>query len=80
MVKRTPADKDGGAEPTFECDIKFEIVDQYLLDVNVYNQGVNESDILLGSAQISLLTCFRGTIIIFSSSSLLYYFYTHIRW
>ena len=60
MVKRTPADKDGGAEPTFEADVKFEIVDQYLLDVDVYNQGVTESDILLGSAQVSLLSCFRG--------------------
>jgi hypothetical protein len=60
MVKRTAADKDGGAEPTFETDIKFEIVDQYLLDVDVYNQGVTESDILLGSAQISLLTVLRS--------------------
>jgi len=69
MVKRTPADKDGGAEPTFDSDIKFEIVDQYLLDVDVYNQGVTESDILLGSAQISLLSCFRGIIIVIHISS-----------
>mmetsp|Transcript_16218 Transcript_16218/g.22145 ORF Transcript_16218/g.22145 Transcript_16218/m.22145 type:complete len:1209 (-) Transcript_16218:67-3693(-) len=59
VVKRTAADKDGGADPVWQDNIKFDIVDQYLLDVEVFNQSVTGKDISLGGAQISLLSVFR---------------------
>jgi len=59
MVKRTPADKDGGNDPVWQDEIRFEVVDQYLVDVEVFNQGVGK-DVPLGTAQISLLNVFRS--------------------
>jgi hypothetical protein len=60
IVKRTPADKDGGADPVWDYDITMEVVDQYLLDVEVFHQSAKGDDVLLGFCQISLLSVFRG--------------------
>jgi hypothetical protein len=38
-MKRSPSDKDGGSDPIWEHDVEFEIVDQYLLDVEVFHQN-----------------------------------------
>lgn len=63
-IQRTPADKDGGGTPVWNTDINFEIVDQYMIDVEVMNQGSisggHAEDTLLGTIQISLLTVFRN--------------------
>lgn len=59
-VKRTPADKDGGADPTFDYEVYFEITDQYVMDLEVFHQTTTGNDVLLGSIQISLLTVFRN--------------------
>lgn len=62
MIKRSPVDKDGGSDPVWDYSIAFDLVDQYLLDVEVFHQvaqGKGE-DILLGSAQVSLLSIFRA--------------------
>ena len=40
-VKRTPADKDGGTEPKWGCDLVFDVVDQYLMDIEVWHQGMD---------------------------------------
>lgn len=60
MVKRTPADKDGGADPVWESDVTFDVVDQYLVDLEVLNQAALGKDTVLGFAQISLLSVFRS--------------------
>ena len=60
MVKKTPVDKDGGTDPSWEYDIFFDIVDQYLVDIDVYHQNPQGTDVLLGSAQLSLLATFRA--------------------
>lgn len=60
MIKRTPADKDGGADPVWQSEIQFDIVDQYLIDLEVFNQSVTGKDVPLGAAQISLLNVFRS--------------------
>ena len=61
MIKRTPADKDGGYDPVWESEIHFDIVDQYLIDLEIFNQNlIGGKDILLGSTQISLLNVFRS--------------------
>lgn len=60
MIKRTPADKDGGSDPIWENSIKFDIVDQYQMTLDVLNQNLIGKDELLGSANISLLTVFRN--------------------
>jgi hypothetical protein len=60
MVKKTPVDKDGGSDPTWEYELSIDIVDQYMVDIDVYHQQVQGSDVLLGSAQLSLLAVFRG--------------------
>ena len=39
-MKRTPADKDGGVEPKWGCDLVFDVVDQYLMDIEVWHQGM----------------------------------------
>jgi len=60
MIKRTAADKDGGQDPVWQSEIKFEVVDQYLMDVEVLNQSVAGKDPVLGACQISLLNVFRS--------------------
>lgn len=59
-VKRTPADKDGGSEPVWESDVVFEVVDQYLMELEVLNQSLVGKDIQLGSVQVSLLNVYRN--------------------
>lgn len=62
MVKQSPVDKDGGSDPHWDYSINFDLVDQYLLDVEVFHQSPKGSqfDILLGFCQISLLNIFRS--------------------
>jgi len=60
MIKRTPADKDGGADPVWQSEIKFDIVDQYLIDLEIFNQSSVGKDVPLGAAQVSLLNVFRS--------------------
>lgn len=60
MIKRSPVDKDGGADPEWEHDIRFDIVDQYLMDFEVYHQNMLGVDVLLGYTQISLLPIYRN--------------------
>lgn len=60
MLKRTPADKDGGKDPVWNSTVKFMVVDQYTLDVKVYNQSVVSGDTLIGFAEVSLLNVFRN--------------------
>ena len=60
IVKRSTTDKDGGCDPVWECPIEFDIVDQYLVDVEVFDQDLSGTDILLGTAQISLLPVFKS--------------------
>lgn len=61
-IKKTPADKDGGSDPVWEYELNFDIVDQYMLDVEVYHQNIlpGSADVLLGYTQISLLPVFRN--------------------
>ena len=60
IIKRTPADKDGGSDPAWKYDMYFDIVDQYVLSVDVLHQAVQGTDVLLGSVQVALLTVFRA--------------------
>lgn len=60
MIKRTPADKDGGLDPVWQSEIQFDIVDQYLIDLEIFNQSVSGKDVPLGAAQVSLLNVFRS--------------------
>jgi Ca2+-binding EF-hand superfamily protein len=60
MVKRTPADKDGGSDPVWQSSINFDVVDQYQVDLEVFNQSGLGKDIPLGMATISLLNVFRS--------------------
>ena len=60
QIKRTPADKDGGGDPTWVYDVFFEVVDQYSLLVEVMNQDSTGPGTLLGTVQLSLLTVFRN--------------------
>lgn len=60
IIKRTPADKDGGKDPIWQNQILFDVVDQYLMDLKVFNQNITGKDTLLGFAEISLLQVFRN--------------------
>jgi len=60
VVKRTPADKDGGTDPTWGSVLDIDIVDQYTILLEVYHQSGMGSDVLLGSTDVSLLTVFRN--------------------
>jgi hypothetical protein len=61
MIKRTPADKDGGSDPVWESEIEFDVVDQYLMELEVLNQSSKGGkDIPLGAVQVSLLNVFRS--------------------
>jgi hypothetical protein len=59
LSKRTPAEKDGGMNPTWNYDISFDVVDQYSIDVEIYHQNIVGSDVLLGTGQLSLLPVFQ---------------------
>lgn len=60
IIKRTPADKDGGKDPVWQNEIQFDIVDQYTIDLKVFNQNITGKDTLLGFAEVSLLSVFRN--------------------
>ncbi len=60
MIKRTAADKDGGHDPVWESSVAFDVVDQYLLDLEVLNQNIHGKDVALGGTQLSLLNVFRN--------------------
>jgi len=60
IVKRTPVDKDGGHDPVWDHEVKFSVVDQYLIDLDIYHQNMQGNDVLLGYTQISLLPIFRN--------------------
>eukprot|EP01035_Chromulina_nebulosa_P016954 gene16954-22446_t len=60
MLKRTPVDKDGGNDPIWHSEVEFDIVDQYIAVLEVYHQGINGADILLGYCEFSLLQVFRN--------------------
>lgn len=60
IVKRTPADKDGGVDPVWKAALDADIVDQYIMAVEVLHQNNQGNDILLGSVDMSLLQVFRN--------------------
>ena len=60
IVKRTGADKDGGVDPVWKEELKFDVVDQYQLAFEVINQSLTGSDVLLGTCTFSLLPTFRS--------------------
>ena len=60
IVKRTPADKDGGVDPVWQHTMLFDIVDQYQLNFQVINQSAQGTDVELGHFTFSLLPTFRS--------------------
>jgi hypothetical protein len=62
MVKRTPADRDGGSDPVWNYDMTFDVVDQYMLDLEVLHQSIEigGTDVSLGAVQLSLLPVYRN--------------------
>lgn len=60
IVKRTGADKDGGVDPVWKEELKFDVVDQYQLNFEVINQSLTGTDVLLGNVTLSLLPTFRS--------------------
>ena len=62
MSKKCPVDKDGGSDPVWQTQLTFDVVDQYLMEVDCYNQNIQGDDELIGSAQVSLLTVFKSGI------------------
>lgn len=62
MSKKCPVDKDGGTDPVWQHQLNFDVVDQYLMDVDCYHQNIQGDDELIGSAQVSLLTVFKAGI------------------
>ncbi|RYG60269.1 hypothetical protein EON64_19430, partial [archaeon] len=60
IVKRSPADKDGGTDPVWEHKIEFDVVDQLSMQLQVLNQGFVGMDTLIGYAELSLLSVFRN--------------------
>ena len=60
VTKRTAADKDGGVDPVWKEEVKFDVVDQYNFQIEVINQALAGSDVLLGNVNFSLLPTFRS--------------------
>ncbi|KAF4135347.1 EF-hand domain pair [Phytophthora infestans] len=60
MVRKTKTDTDGGSEPEWEGEIScFDVVDQYNLQVEVWDEDSVGDDDLIGAASLSLLPIFR---------------------
>ncbi|KAL7686463.1 putative EF-hand domain, phosphatidylinositol-4, 5-bisphosphate phosphodiesterase gamma [Plasmopara halstedii] len=60
VVKKTKTDLDGGSEPEWDNEtFYFDIVDQYNLQVEVWDEDIVGADELIGSASLSLLPIFR---------------------
>ena len=51
---------DGGSDPAWDYEVNVDVVDQYLVDLEVYHQSNKGSDVLLGYAQMSLLSVYRS--------------------
>lgn len=49
-----------GSDPVWQSEIHFDIVDQYIMELEVYNQSMAGKDVLLGSVPVSLLNVFRS--------------------
>lgn len=62
MTKRCPVDKDGGSDPVWDAEVLFDVVDQYLMDLECYSQNIQGQDELIGTAQFSLLPVFKSGI------------------
>ncbi|ETP34389.1 hypothetical protein F442_17312 [Phytophthora nicotianae P10297] len=60
MVRKTKTDTDGGSEPEWEGEVfRFDVVDQYNLQVEVWDEDSVGADDLIGAASLSLLPIFR---------------------
>ncbi|TMW66507.1 hypothetical protein Poli38472_004272 [Pythium oligandrum] len=59
-IKKTKTDTDGGREPEWENEVfTFEVVDQYNMTVEVWDEDSVGNDDLIGSTTVSLLPIFR---------------------
>ncbi|KAE9045219.1 hypothetical protein PR002_g2358 [Phytophthora rubi] len=60
MVRKTKTDTDGGSEPEWGGQVfQFDIVDQYNLQVEIWDEDSVGADDLIGAASLSLLPIFR---------------------
>ncbi|KAJ8561662.1 hypothetical protein ON010_g8022 [Phytophthora cinnamomi] len=60
MVRKTKTDTDGGSEPEWGGEVfRFDVVDQYNLQVEVWDEDSVGADDLIGAASLSLLPIFR---------------------
>jgi hypothetical protein len=53
MVKRTPADRDGGSDPVWNYDMTFDVVLHQSIEIG-------GTDVSLGAVQLSLLPVYRN--------------------
>lgn len=60
FIKCTPIEKDGGSDPKWNSKLSFEVVDQYMMTLEVFHQSSIGDDLLLGTAEISLLNVYRN--------------------
>ncbi|KAF4320248.1 hypothetical protein BBO99_00005818 [Phytophthora kernoviae] len=59
-IRKTKTDTDGGSEPEWDGEVcKFDVVDQYNLQVEVWDEDSVGNDDLIGAASLSLLPIFR---------------------
>lgn len=56
---RTRTDKDGGTSPKWDQSFALELVDQYVLEMEVYDEDTMDKDDLIGKANIPLLPVFK---------------------
>ncbi|KAL4138935.1 hypothetical protein PRIC2_002435 [Phytophthora ramorum] len=60
MVRKTKTDTDGGSEPEWSGEpFHFDVVDQYSLQVEIWDEDSVGADDLIGAASLSLLPIFR---------------------
>ncbi|KAG3019016.1 hypothetical protein JG687_00005391 [Phytophthora cactorum] len=60
MVRKTKTDTEGGSEPEWEGEVfRFDVVDQYNLQVEIWDEDSVGADDLIGAASLSLLPIFR---------------------
>jgi Ca2+-binding EF-hand superfamily protein len=60
MVRKTKTDTDGGGEPEWGGEVfRFDVVDQYNLQVEIWDEDSVGADDLIGAASLSLLPIFR---------------------
>ena len=58
-TRKTPSHSDGGADPQWNYDIEFDILDQYELSIKAFDKDFMSKDDIIGSATYSLLPLFR---------------------